>query len=178
MANRIDLNAEDDLEPTIPSRKKERLESSDTVMVACKLPNGLEIYDEVQVDAQEQMFGGGTKTVKVWRRSGETYILNGNAVDIAKLGTTGEVPHLIIGGFGITSGIPRDFWERWLERHKRDELVTKGYVKAMGSEIDIRRYARENAKLRSGLEPLDPENPRKVIPGLRQDDGTFDKAAV
>ena len=173
MADTTDVN----LEKTESRRQRENLDSSDTVYVACKLPNGLEIFDEVEDVSQEQMFGGGFKEVKVWRKTGQTYQLNGNAIDWEQQRRSGEQAHLIIGGYGITPGIPREFWERWVERHKTDRLVTGGFVKAHRSESGIRGYAREHAKLQSGMEPINPDDPgerwpdmKKIQPGTTNDE--------
>lgn len=153
----------DTMEPRLSRR--DRLDAAtpgtDTVIVACKLPNGLVIYDEREKTVNEQMFGGGFRPIQVWERvPGSEVTLNGNAMSHETL-LSGDVPHLVVGGYAMTPGVPRDFWERWLERHRDTDIVRNRLVFAAASESKVRGMAKENAATRSGLEPLDPDHPER-----------------
>lgn len=165
-------------EPSItPSRPAAG--NHDTVTVGCKLPNGLILRNYAWHPHRDALAGGGFSDSKIARRIDDTqYVVHGNTVRFADL-RAGNLPdHSIVGGFGLTSGIPRDFWERWLELNKDTALVKNGLVFAHEEELSARSMAKERAALRSGLEPIDPERPYLAHPefgGIRQ--GTRDSGA-
>lgn len=138
----------------------------DTVYVACKLPNGIVLQCDEMVEHREPVMGGGFKEVKVARRTGETYRIAGNALDVEKI-KAGEINHLVIGGFAITPGIPKEFWDRWYEQHKHMDIVKGGHIYAHTQDASVRDYARDGQKLRSGLEPIDAENPQAIVRGIK-----------
>ena len=139
--------------------------SGETVTVACKTPNGLILRVFDMVPEYEQVMGGGNREVKVARQTGDPVVLNGNTVDPART-SRGEYPeHQIVGGYALTPGVSRDFWERWLAENKSHPAVLNGLVFAHGTEAAARDQARDGAKLKSGLEPIDPEHPAAKIPG-------------
>lgn len=151
------------VESTAPSGNRE------TVTVGCKLPNGLvlRVYDwHDHVDA---LAGGGTRQSKIARRRGnEEHVIHGNTIKFADL-RAGNLPnHAIVGGFGLTTGIPKDFWETWYEQNKDTPLVKSGLVFAHSQELSARSIAKERETLRSGLEPIDPEKPYLAHPDFRQ----------
>jgi hypothetical protein len=156
-----------DLDNNEPRRRRRPASAEpDTVTVGCKLPNGLLLQNFVMENYQEQVMGGGTRTSQRAVRLEETYRICGNSLDISKM-ALGEVPNLIIGGYGITSGIPRVFWDEWLRANKDAAYVKNGLVFAEDSEARARKRAAEGAKLRSGLEPIDPLAPSTAAPDMR-----------
>ena len=101
--------------------------STDTVTIGCKMPHGL-ILD---------MTEPGKPSAK--------FVVRGN--NSARL----------IGGFGITEGVPRDFWNAWLSRNKEMVFVKKGLIFAYGKSADVEAKATEKAAMPHGFEPmLDP----------------------
>lgn len=140
----------------------------DTVTVGCKLPNGLVLHLDTMVDYRIPMPGGGTVIERRSRRLPDTYTLNGSAIDLARIAATGSVSHRIIGGYGITTGIPRDFWERWLAANKNAEYVQKRLVFAEPNEGRAEAAAIEGAKIRTGMEPIDPDEPGRFNPDARK----------
>lgn len=141
--------------------------AAETVTVGCKLPNGLELHLDEMVDYRIPM-NGGYVTEKRSRRLPDTYTLNGRAIDLAKIAATGSVPHLIVGGYGITNGIPRDFWERWLAANKDSDIVREKIVFAMADEGRAQGFALEHAGVRTGMEPIDPDAPGRTSPEFRK----------
>lgn len=133
--------------------------SGETVTVACKLSMGLVMHLDEMIDRIEPLFGGGYHTVKVAQKmvddNGEpiTYRLNPARVPV---GMTEPPAWLIAGGYSLTPGIPKDFWDRWAEQNK--PLVSKGFVFAASSTERAQARANEQRGLRTGLEPLDPSN--------------------
>lgn len=136
--------------------------SADTVTVGCKLPSGLVLQIFVMEDYRAPTPGGGYHVEKRARRLPESYTLNGNAMDVSKM-SVGDVPHLIVGGYGITPGIPKDFWEQWLTDNEQSDLVKGGFIFAQPNETEARARARDGAKVRSGLEPIDPAAPGRLV---------------
>lgn len=160
--------------PSIIKNDIERLESGpDTVTVACKLPNGLvlRLFDMVSHD--EPVLGGGVKPVLSAMPRPDTVTINGNTAPATGL----AVPITIIDsnrrgdGFGLTHNVDRDFFVEWLKQNKDAPYVKEGLIWAYSDMGDVSAKAREQEKLKSGLEPLNPEGddrtPRQVQPGTR-----------
>ena len=136
---------------------------TDTVTVACKVPNGLHmvLYDTVR---EEVLDLGGNKvpSLRSYPRPGvATRVLRGCAVDIDKMRKGIVSSHRIVQGdlsgtgFGLTSGVPRTDWEEWSQTVGKD-FVASGMVFAMPDDRRAEAKARELRNERSGLEPLDP----------------------
>ncbi len=134
--------------------------AAETVIVACKLPAGIVLQNCVMEETNE-VVQGGSRTIRRARRVEPTYTLNGNALSIDQV-MSGNAP-LIVDGFALTSGIPKDFWDKWAEDNKHAEYVARGFIKAFATEGDARKYARSMEKERTGLEPLDPAAPGRLV---------------
>lgn len=149
--------------------------SGDTVTVACKMPGGiiLQLYEMVPV--MEPVMGGGSRETTRARLNHEAgeYYLNGAAVNLAEIGEGNLPDYRIVQGYALTTGIPKDFWERWLHDNRDAAIVKNKIVMAYGSESGAVDMAREHAGVKTGMEPLDPENPpadvRRVRKGTRND---------
>jgi hypothetical protein len=140
--------------------------SADTVTVCCKLPNGLVLRTYTMEPWVDMLVGGVAKETKIARRTEEEYVLNGYAIKFDDL-RRGHVPeHGIVGGYGLTTGVPKDFWERWVKQNEKNPLVTNELVFAHGDELSARSKAKENSGIRSGLEAIDPEKPYLTAPGM------------
>lgn len=123
-------------------------------MVACKLPNGIVLQNCVMEDVNEPVMGGGFKIIKQARRLPETHVLAGARVPAGRI-AAGDAP-LLIGGYAITTGIPKDFWERWVAANGDSDIVQGGFVFAFEREADLRARAKDGADLETGLEPIRP----------------------
>lgn len=109
--------------------------SSTTVVMGCKLPNGLIIEH-----------GGHRFTLK------------------------GSNAARIVGGYGLTPGVPKDFAEAWLKAHADLSTVKNGLVFIQTTEQNAKAAAKERRDVKSGFEPIDP---LKAPPGI-----DVDKAAA
>lgn len=140
--------------------------TGETVTVALKSPHGiiLQLHDQVEVSVP--VMGGGMRMETQFRPSadlGATFRLNGNAVPF------GESPkHTIVGGFALTHGVPKDFWEAWLKQNPRLGIVTSNLIHAYDTVDAAAGEARDKRAVRSGLEPLnmsknsgDPRIPKR-----------------
>jgi hypothetical protein len=154
--------------PDKPATQGKVMRSRNTVTVACKLPGGLElrVYDWQE---ESEACPAGYRTVKVARPRDEVAVLRGCAVP------AGYHADFIVGGYAITN-VPKDLWDLWLEQNKDAAYVRNGLVWACPTREDARKEAKSMAKTRSGLEPIDPENPQRVDARIRR--GTMENINV
>lgn len=134
---------------------------TDTVTVACCIPNGLILRVYEPEEAYEPIYGGGQKRVDKFIPCEQTYTLRGSALDPAdiKVGKLPDYPP--IGGFALTTGIPADFWELWKKQHWDHPALKNGLVRGSTDEHRAADDARAHAGLESGFEGIDPDNPAK-----------------
>lgn len=127
---------------------------SDTVTVACKLPHGLRLRIQAERETTVPVMGGGMQSVKQWVPTGDEVVLKGVAHEF------GKSPNAPIaeGGFALTTGVNAEFFAKWMEQNKETEIVRQGLVFASGDAASVSDQAKDHAEVRSGLEPLDPEN--------------------
>lgn len=156
----------DEIEPS--GRVVPKVKTGETVVVGCKIPNGMVLHLDRMVEFKQPILGGGVEKGEIAQRLPDTFRLNGNSVALNPDGRVTEIDHRIIGGYGITTGIPRDFWDRWLAANKDADYVRNRLVFAVGDEERAVSVAREQAEIRSGLEPIDRNNPGAAAPDLRR----------
>jgi hypothetical protein len=136
---------------------------TDTVWVACKMPHGLILRLHHFETVHEPVMGGGTREVKVARQHGAVVRIKGNRMPY------GIIPeHRIVDGFAITENVPKKFWDEWLSQNQELLAVKNRLVFAFDTLGDTVDEAKKMASLKSGLEPLDPDNlPRGIEPANR-----------
>jgi hypothetical protein len=135
--------------------------ASALVTVACKHPAGIIIRGMRKVMTAQQVIGGGVRDVPEYQPTGEQFVIKGYAVPF------GEQPNAPVAGGGLighalTHGVPRKLFEEWLDANADSELVKRGLIFAADSEHSARDKAKDFAKEKSGLEPLDPKNLPKL----------------
>ena len=135
-----------------------------TVTVALKHPTGivLEVFEKKTLQVPDGV--GRLRDETVFRSTGKQYALNGNRVPVVD-GVVVAPNYQIIGGYALTPGIPKDVWDKWLEQHPDSDLVENGLITAYEALDMAQDFAKENAKTRSGMEPLlrsgDPRVPKR-----------------
>jgi hypothetical protein len=129
----------------------------ETVVVACKLPNGIVLQLCKKEQATEQT-PSGPRTVEIGVKSGDKYVVRGASIP---WGTTPK--YLMVGGYALTSGIPREFWDEWLRQNDDNDFVKRGLVFAHVAMEDTEAHAMEGEKVSTGLEPIDPNRLPKGI---------------
>jgi hypothetical protein len=133
---------------------------SANVTVACRIPNGiiLRIYEMVTAIEPSPM---GGREIKQARQIGKDYRLKGATTPTPNSMQFNQLMH----GYGITQGIPKDVWDKWLEQNKDSAMVQNKLVFAYeDSNQTFARAAKQRKEgVRSGLEPLDPFNLPKGI---------------
>ncbi|MGY0790954.1 hypothetical protein ACW7BJ_16430 [Azospirillum argentinense] len=137
--------------------------TGETVTVACKLPHGLRLRTFTMAETSEPVMGGGFRKVEVARPDPMTFVIHGAAVP---KGVSAE--HAIRGGYAITPGVPKDFWDKWLAQNADSDLVRSGLIFAHERSHYAEDEAKERRDVRSGLEPIDPSNPQARVRGVEK----------
>lgn len=126
------------------------------VVVACKLPNGLEceVADITYEDIQGSKVATKQNVERFWLRgSAQARVLDNNE-------RIGEHPD-VIGGYGI-SQVPKDLWDKWWTMNCDHNGYTfppikAGLIFAAPRAEATRKMAAERANdIKSGLEPIRP----------------------
>lgn len=136
--------------------------SATTVTVACKIPAGI----DMQL-CKKVVYWQDTPTGAVQRdrfdRFGQIYSVRGPAYPVGQPPEGFPAAPQIVGGYALTPGIPADFWDAWAEQNARSSFVVEKMVFAHSSRTDhAEGQARDNADLKSGLEPLNPKGDRRI----------------
>jgi len=128
-----------------------------TVCVGCNLPNGLELQLFAEQSGSE-MTPQGPRAVKVFRKHGDPITLKGVAYPFGKM-----PEHQIISGYAVTM-VPKEFWDKWCAQfHDHDALKNKSLIAAADlSDLQAKVREARQAKVRSGMEAIDPKNPPPV----------------
>lgn len=147
-----------------------------TVTVALKMPHGLILRLFRMEDHDEQVMGGGTKTVqKAVLDDRESVRLNGTSKKWDQpyaIDAHGN-PVLLMGGYALTSGVDAQFFDEWMRQNAKSDLVRNNLIFAAGRTNETRDMAKEFASTRSGLEPLSPgDRNDKRVPGRIAPAGT------
>lgn len=62
----------------------------------------------------------------------------------------------IVGGYGLTEGIPTDFMMEWLKRNERHPAVANGSIFMHTDGRSAESRAKDGRLIRTGIEPIDP----------------------
>lgn len=139
--------------------------AGETVTVACKLPHGLKLRVFAPTKKIEPMT---SREVTVFEEIPDaTFTVFGNAH------AQNAAPRcLIIGGFALTPGVPKDLWDAWLEQNKDSDVVKNNLIFAHAKDqaASSAAQSKERAELRSGLERLDPNKRPKSIELVKASD--------
>lgn len=162
-----------DAQATQTPQRATRRGATDAVTVACSLPNGmlLQVYDVEEVQTSLPNGSVIRENVSTLSADAGQFMLNGSSLDRSAL-AEGRVPdyRVIAGsapgtGYGLTTGVPRALWERWLTQNERGPLVRNRVVFAAESEPRAADEAREYRDLKSGLQGLNPAGDYRVPSG-------------
>lgn len=84
----------------------------------------------------------------------------------SKLALKGANSSRVVGGYGLTS-VPSDLWDAWSKAYAESPFIKKNLVFAQSTASKAEGQANEQAAVKSGLEPLDPDKP---APGIQKAD--------
>lgn len=86
---------------------------------------------------------------------------NGLLIDV-----DGKVVHLlganssnVIGGYGLTENVDKDYFEKWLKQHANQRYVKGEMLFAQAKTNSAQSKASENAGVKTGLEGLPQDKP-------------------
>lgn len=86
---------------------------------------------------------------------------NGLLIDVG-----GKVTHIVganasnvIGGYGLTEGVDKDYFEKWLKEHSDQPYVKEEMIFAQAKTNSAQSKASENASVKTGLEGLPQDRP-------------------
>jgi len=65
----------------------------------------------------------------------------------------------VIGGYGITTDVPKDFFDKWMSLHKDHPAVSGKLIFAHQQLASLESQAKERAELKHGMEPINGDNP-------------------
>lgn len=135
-----------------------------TVSVMLKLQMGFRLRLHRPITENEATaMGMKEMTRHVW--TGDEWFVQGTS----HLQTEGP-RCIIIDGYAVTHGVPKDLWDRWLEENADLALVRNGLIKASKSHLDVelRAVASDGKALKTGLERLNPHKPMDLRKGFKQ----------
>lgn len=114
------------------------VKSGATVVIGCKLPHGL----VMELGIEQQQVGTGTQLTR-----GPSY---------QRFTVKGANAARIVGGYGVTQGVPADFAAAWMEKNKNLQFVRDGLIFIVKSAADAKSEAKDRLDVKTGLEAIDP----------------------
>jgi hypothetical protein len=100
--------------------------SATTCVVGCKLPHGLHLE------------------------------LKNNDGEVVRFSVKGMNSVRIVGGYGLTDGIPTEFMERWLKKNAKHPAVIGQSIFMHRDGRSAESRAKEGRGIRTGIEPIHP----------------------
>ena len=142
--------------------------ASGTVIVASKIPHDIivQLYQPCKRQVQGR-FGPHEESFRV--PTGKQYLIRGTSRPVGAIPKGYPAAPDMEEGYALTSNIPADFWEQWIYDNRDTDMVRNRVIFAVGDRASAKDIARENTKVRSGLDPLDmsagtpdPRAPRPI----------------
>ena len=131
--------------------------SSSHVTVACKIGVAwldLQLCEERDISENTQT---GPRTIKQWIKTGKVVRIRGTAYPRGQAPDGFPDKPEMAEGYALTPGIPRDFWEKWVEQNRRSPMVESGMLFAHGSAVDVKAHAVDHRTDVSGIDPIQRE---------------------
>ncbi|MBX9593934.1 MAG: hypothetical protein K2X46_06200 [Roseomonas sp.] len=135
------------------------------IVVGCKLPQGL------YIDAPTQRIEDGNKNlIETGERDLDRRVLLRGTNSTSITGDDGVVRHAN-GGYGVTvlEGDQAETFRDWMKRMADFPPVKRGFIFEVATEADAKKEGVSRAKLKNGMEGLDPDKPG---PGVTKADRT------
>jgi len=152
---------------TAPQSQAPAPKPAANVTVACKIPTGVVLQLCAKEEYTEEGLNGSRARVR-YTKVGQTFIARGPASPNGQV-PRGYVRPAVAGGYALTSNIPADFWDAWLEQNKDNPIVVNQMIMAYGKRATTIGEARDRKDLMSGFEPMNPDgDPRNPKPLLGQ----------
>lgn len=117
---------------------------TELVTVGCKIPSGLVL----------EMGRAGDENYKSVTIHGAN--CTHGASPVGRI--TGK-PVAVVGGYGITPNVPKDFMDAWMKKNERMPAVVNGLIFVELEPASAVDAAETFAELKTGYEPLDADVP-------------------
>lgn len=143
------------------------------VTVACNLPHGLLLRVFRPIKQRVVIGVGRHEMIDMFEVDGAPVHVFGVATEV------GKVPRApIVGGYALTKGVDKDFWDRWLEANEDSQMVKNKCVFAWEREGFAEGEAHENEGRKTNMEPFNPDGTDVRKPKQRGELTTPTKAVV
>lgn len=112
-----------------------KVSKKEYIAVGCKLPHGIHMDIRAVGMPTERVTLKGTNSLQ-----------QGALIKVST-----------IGGFAVTEGVPKEFFDRWLKLNENHPAVRNGLIfhhKQIASVIDMGKEREKDVS--SGLDPIDP----------------------
>ena len=127
---------------------------TETVTVACKIPQGFTLQLHEMREVSEVTLGGSRTVKQAFPIDDAMFVLNGPAHPQDRAPRS-----QMVGGFAITKGVPKAFWDAWMaQTGKYHPAVKNNMLIAYPDTARAVDFAKEHRKVKTGLERLDPNN--------------------
>jgi hypothetical protein len=128
-----------------------------TVVVGCKLPNGI-LLRQFRMVKRRRVVAGQTFDEEMSEEVGHRHVVRGPAMGF------GIIPNIkIVAGFALTEGVPRDLCEVFFKQNEDAEFIRNQLLFWEPNVDRAADRARELQKLKTGFEPADPNNPQAAF---------------
>ena len=144
--------------PKKPEALREIPASARTVIVACKVPNGIWLQTQTTQTRMEPTQAGPKETTyNVF--TGKKHYINGPAYPNGTLPKGFPDRPDMRSGYALTYGIPVDDWNLWAKQNEKSLFFHPedggfGAIFAAATIEEVQSIAREHALYLTGLEPL------------------------
>jgi hypothetical protein len=130
--------------------KSSKTPSRSHVTIACKWGPGIFMTIYRQEEDFEMVIGGGQRRVTRAVAITDPVKINGPHVK------WGKTPAFVIeGGYALTSNVPADVAEHWMEANKDSPMVRNNLIKICEDQEYLVEECREFQETKSGIERLD-----------------------
>lgn len=105
---------------------------------------------------------------------------HGLIIEVGNVAVTlkGKNSSNVIGGYGLTEDVDRDFFEKWLAANKDSAAVKNNLIFAQERATNARAEAKEKAKVKNGFEGIDPNKPAPGVEPTEETKREMAKAGV
>jgi hypothetical protein len=146
----------------------------ETVIIGCKLPNGLLL--EIGYSTTARGEGNGSLKVELVKHPDyASYQIKGwNAHTeemrntLIKAGSDTGLPHGLNTTPYLNRGVPKAFWERWVAEHKRSWLIKNQVLFVANDDKSAASLVAESKDTPKVFEPIDRN--KKIVPGIKTAD--------
>ena len=156
-----------------PTGDQPRKTGTDTVTVICKIPQGI-ILQLHELRKVREVAPQGYREVEQYFPVEEPIEINGPAH-----GQNEGPRHLAYNGFAVTTGVPKDIWDRWMEETgKHLPAVKNGLLQAFSDKPHAADAAKENRAAKTGLERINPNKLPNIDPRFNLKTAKEQKAKI